>query len=122
MPGGHLDVLLLDAGRAEPDRPGLDLGDLLQPVALAADHRLRVTAQRDPELVQKLLLLQAWRESGALFSDRERAALQWVEALARVAETRALKLYDGNLHDLLNDTGKDAVMADITSWIGRHLP
>ncbi len=39
--------------------------------------------------VQKLLLLQVWRESGALFSDRERAALQWAEALTRVAETRA---------------------------------
>jgi AhpD family alkylhydroperoxidase len=39
--------------------------------------------------VQKLLLLQVWRESGGLFSDRERAALQWSEALARVAETHA---------------------------------
>ena len=39
--------------------------------------------------VQKLLLLQVWRESGDLFSARERAALQWAEALARVAETHA---------------------------------
>jgi AhpD family alkylhydroperoxidase len=39
--------------------------------------------------VQKLLLLQVWRESGQLFSDQERAALQWAEALTRVAETRA---------------------------------
>jgi AhpD family alkylhydroperoxidase len=39
--------------------------------------------------VQKLLLLQVWRESGALFSDRERAALQWAEALARISETHA---------------------------------
>jgi len=38
------------------------------------------------------------------------------------AKDKTLKLYDGNLHDLLNDTGKETVMADITSWIGRHLP
>jgi AhpD family alkylhydroperoxidase len=37
--------------------------------------------------VQKLLLLQVWRESGAMFSDRERAALQGAEALAHVAQT-----------------------------------
>jgi AhpD family alkylhydroperoxidase len=39
--------------------------------------------------VQKLLLLPVWRESGDLFSKRERAALQGAEVLARVAETRA---------------------------------
>jgi AhpD family alkylhydroperoxidase len=39
--------------------------------------------------IQKLLLLQVWRESGAIFSDKERAALQWAEALAHVAETHA---------------------------------
>ena len=39
--------------------------------------------------VAKLLLLQVWRESGPLFSDRERAALQWAESLARVADTHA---------------------------------
>ena len=36
----------------------------------------------------KLYLLNAWRES-TLFSDRERAALGWTEALTRVAETGA---------------------------------
>jgi AhpD family alkylhydroperoxidase len=39
--------------------------------------------------LQKLLLLQVWRDAGDLFSDRERAALRWAEALARVAETHA---------------------------------
>ncbi|MEO7206570.1 MAG: carboxymuconolactone decarboxylase family protein [Steroidobacteraceae bacterium] len=39
--------------------------------------------------VQKLLLLPVWRESGDLFSLRERAALQWAEVLAEVAETHA---------------------------------
>jgi len=39
--------------------------------------------------VQKLLLLQVWRDSGALFSDQERAALQWAEAVTDIAETHA---------------------------------
>ena len=39
------------------------------------------------ESVERLALLQAWRESGGLFSDRERAALAWAETVTRVAET-----------------------------------
>ena len=30
---------------------------------------------------------------------------------------KTLKLYDDHVHDLLNDFGKDRVMADITAWI-----
>jgi acylglycerol lipase len=30
---------------------------------------------------------------------------------------KTLKLYDGHVHDLLNDLGKETVMTDITSWI-----
>jgi AhpD family alkylhydroperoxidase len=37
--------------------------------------------------VEKLALLQAWAEAGALFDDRERAALAWAETVTRVAET-----------------------------------
>jgi len=36
----------------------------------------------------KLALVQAWREAGALFSDRERAALAWAESVTRVADTQ----------------------------------
>ncbi|MCY1297532.1 alkylhydroperoxidase AhpD family core domain protein [compost metagenome] len=35
----------------------------------------------------KLALLQAWHEAGALFSDREKAALAWAESVTRVADT-----------------------------------
>jgi len=35
---------------------------------------------------------------------------------------KTLKLYEGHLHDLLNDLGKEEVMADIVSWIERRLP
>jgi AhpD family alkylhydroperoxidase len=37
--------------------------------------------------VQKLALVQAWREAGHLFSDREQAALAWAESVTRVADT-----------------------------------
>ena len=35
---------------------------------------------------------------------------------------KTLKLYEGHYHDLLNDVGKEAVMADIRSWIDARLP
>lgn len=37
--------------------------------------------------VEKLALLQAWKEGGSLFSETERAALAWAECVTRVAET-----------------------------------
>lgn len=36
---------------------------------------------------EKLALVQAWREAGNLFSDREQAALAWAETVTRVAQT-----------------------------------
>jgi AhpD family alkylhydroperoxidase len=37
--------------------------------------------------IGKLALIPVWREAGALFSDREKAALAWAESTTRVAET-----------------------------------
>ena len=37
--------------------------------------------------VEKLVLVLAWREAGALFDATERAALAWAESVTRVAET-----------------------------------
>ncbi|KVG64846.1 carboxymuconolactone decarboxylase family protein [Burkholderia pseudomultivorans] len=37
--------------------------------------------------IEKLALVQAWAEAGALFDARERAALAWAESVTRVAET-----------------------------------
>jgi alpha-beta hydrolase superfamily lysophospholipase len=34
---------------------------------------------------------------------------------------KTLKLYDGHVHDLLNDYGKEQVMADIVTWIESRL-
>lgn len=37
--------------------------------------------------VEKLALLQAWREAGKLFDEREKAALAWAESVTQVAST-----------------------------------
>jgi AhpD family alkylhydroperoxidase len=39
------------------------------------------------EKIEKLALVQAWREADNLFHPRERAALAWAETVTRVAET-----------------------------------
>jgi acylglycerol lipase len=35
---------------------------------------------------------------------------------------KTLKLYEGHVHDLLNDVGKESVLADIQGWIEARLP
>lgn len=35
---------------------------------------------------------------------------------------KTLKLYEGHVHDLLNDYGKETVLADIQAWIDARLP
>jgi len=35
---------------------------------------------------------------------------------------KTLKLYEGHYHDLLNDTGREEVMADIKDWIDARIP
>jgi acylglycerol lipase len=38
------------------------------------------------------------------------------------SKDKTLKLYDGHFHDLLNDIGKELVIADIKGWIDARLP
>jgi AhpD family alkylhydroperoxidase len=52
-------------------------------------------ALRDGDTPERLLLLDAWRESSA-FTERERAALEWVEELTLIADSHARKeAFDG---------------------------
>ena len=52
-------------------------------------------ALRDGDTAERLLLLDAWHESSA-FTDKERAALEWVEELTLIADTHASKeAFDG---------------------------
>jgi AhpD family alkylhydroperoxidase len=47
-------------------------------------------AVRDGDKAERLLLLDAWEESSA-FSDKERAALKWIEEITLISETHASK-------------------------------
>jgi AhpD family alkylhydroperoxidase len=51
-------------------------------------HMHSEDARKLGESEARLLLLDAWHES-ALYTERERAALAWTEALTRIAETHA---------------------------------
>jgi AhpD family alkylhydroperoxidase len=39
--------------------------------------------------VEKLMLVSAWREAGDVFTGREKAALQWAEAVTLISESHA---------------------------------
>jgi AhpD family alkylhydroperoxidase len=51
-------------------------------------HMHTADARKHGETEERLYLLDAWRES-PLYSERERAALAWTEALTLVSETHA---------------------------------
>ena len=51
-------------------------------------HMHATDARKHGETEMRLYMLTAWRES-SLYSERERAALAWTEALTRVADTGA---------------------------------
>jgi len=64
--------------------------------------------------VDKLALLQVWREAGAVFSSRERIALAWAETVTRVAETH---VPDAEYEAAVAEFG-DKELADLTYAIG----
>jgi len=70
-------------------------------------------ARKHGESEQRLYLLSAWRES-PLYSQTERAALAWTEALTSVAETRAP---DADYNELRKQFS-DKEIADLTILIG----
>jgi len=78
-----------------------------------ADERLK---EEFPRLTLPVLILhgsadKATRPSGSqLFYD------------TAGSKDKTLKLYEGHVHDLLNDLGKEAVMADIKVWMEARLP
>jgi alpha-beta hydrolase superfamily lysophospholipase len=78
-----------------------------------ADERLK---QEFPRVTLPVLILhgsadKATRPSGSqLFYD------------TAGSKDKTLKLYEGHVHDLLNDLGKEAVMADIKVWMEARLP
>jgi AhpD family alkylhydroperoxidase len=76
-------------------------------------HVHSADARRAGETEQRLYLLNAWHEA-PLYTERERAALAWTEALTRVEETHA----PDSTYDEVRQHFKDKELADLTTLIG----
>jgi alkylhydroperoxidase family enzyme len=75
-------------------------------------------ARAKGELEERLYLLNAWRES-PLYTDRERAALAWTEALTLIAETHAPDAVYDSLCQHFNETeitNLTALIGVINTW------
>src|SRR5665213_645042 len=77
-----------------------------------ADERLKKSF---PQLTLPLLILHGKADKAAKFTDSEHFYNQ------AGSRDKTLKLYEGAYHDLLNDTDKEKVMADIKSWIAARI-
>jgi AhpD family alkylhydroperoxidase len=70
-------------------------------------------ARKIGETEQRLYLLNAWAES-PLYSDRERAALAWTEAVTRIADTHA----PDHLYEQLRGQFTEPEIVNLTTLIG----
>jgi len=70
-------------------------------------------ARKQGETEQRLYLLNAWHES-PLYTDRERVALAWTEALTLIAETHA----PDNLYEDVRAHFSEAETVNLTMLIG----
>ncbi|WP_445289493.1 carboxymuconolactone decarboxylase family protein [Variovorax atrisoli] len=64
--------------------------------------------------IEKLALLQAWREAGDLFDPRERTALAWAESVTRVADTGV----PDEDYEAARDVFAEKELVDLTLAIG----
>jgi len=64
--------------------------------------------------VEKIALLQSWREAGDLFEPREQAALAWAESVTRVADTG---VPDADF-DAARDVFDERELVDLTIAVG----
>jgi len=77
-----------------------------------ADERLR---REFPSIALPVLILHGTHDKATKPSGSE----HFYNTVGSTDKT--LKLYDGYFHDLLNDTGKEVVMADIRAWITERI-
>ena len=76
-------------------------------------HMHTKDARAHGETEERLYLLDAWRES-PLYSDRERAALAWTEALTHISETHA----PDDVFEELKPHFTEAEIVNLTMLIG----
>ena len=77
-----------------------------------ADERLK---REFPQITLPVLILHGTADKAAKASGSQHF---YDQAGSR---DKTLKLYEGGFHDPLNDTEKEAVMADIQTWIAARL-
>jgi alpha-beta hydrolase superfamily lysophospholipase len=102
------DAAVVDAMNADPliaheTQPTQTVAELAR-----ADERLRGAF---PSITLPVLILHGAADRAA----RASGSQVFFDAVGSTDKT--LKLYDGVYHDPLNDQGRDAVMADISSWL-----
>jgi alpha-beta hydrolase superfamily lysophospholipase len=88
-----------------------------QPFATAAaivraDERLK---QEIPNIKTPVLIIHGTADKAAKPSGSQ----HFYERTG--SQDKTLKLYEGRFHDPLNDVGKEEVMSDILSWIGKRI-
>ena len=76
-------------------------------------HMHSKDARAHGETEERLYLLNAWRES-PLYTDKERAALAWTEALTLISETHA----PDDVYEELKKQFSDTEVVNITALIG----
>ena len=69
-----------------------------------------------PQITLPVLILHGTADKATLPAGSQ----EFFERAGSVDKT--LKLYDGHVHDLLQDIGREQVMSDILGWIGQRLP
>lgn len=106
--GAALATLNADPLIANETQPAATVRALWQ-----ADKHLKASF---PKLTLPVLILH-----GSLDKATAPAGSQFFHDTA-VSKDKTLKIYDGHFHDLLADTGKEGVMADIQGWIDGHMP
>lgn len=82
-------------------------------VMINADHRLR---EEFPLIKLPVLILHGTEDKAT----KPSGSRHFYEQAGSADKT--LKLYEGHYHDLLNDIGKEAVLADIKGWLDARLP
>lgn len=103
-----VDALNADPLTANEVQPAITVAALVR-----ADERLR---EEFPRITLPVLIMHGTNDRATVCHGSQ----FFYETVGSTDKT--LKLYDGHYHDLLNDIGKETVIADIADWIDRHLP
>ena len=103
-----LEALNNDPLTAHEVQPAITVAALVR-----ADERLR---QEFPLITLPMLIMHGTSDKATVCHGSE----FFFETVG--SKDKTLKLYEGHYHDLLNDVGKEAVMADVKAWIDSRLP